>query len=100
MPCQDCSKRHLCIELCPEAEAIVSQDRVPLRELPIGLPGYGSFPDLISKFNLTKKETEIASLLGRNLSRSDVCQLLNIKRKTLRNHLWKMRKKWDGFDYR
>ena len=34
--------------LCPEAELYVCQDEVSLRELPIGLPQHGRFPDLVS----------------------------------------------------
>jgi DNA-binding NarL/FixJ family response regulator len=97
MPCQDCPKRHLCSELCPEAELIVSQDEVSLRELPIGLPRHGSFPDLISNIPLTEREKQIVTLLGQGMDRDVICKLLNITRGNLRIVICRLRKKCNGF---
>ncbi|KKL56481.1 hypothetical protein LCGC14_2244990 [marine sediment metagenome] len=93
MLCQDCSKKPTCVELCPEAEAYVSQDHVSQRELAIGLPRKGKLPDLVSNTHLTKKEKEIVTLLGRGLNRADICQLLDMSRDALRTMIKKTRKK-------
>ena len=93
MLCQDCSKKPTCTELCPEAEAYVSQDHVGRHELPVGLPRLGALLDLIPNTYLSKKEREILTLLGRGLNRADICQLLDMSRHTLRQHISILRKR-------
>lgn len=42
---------------------------------------------------LTPREKEIVTLLGRGLSRWDVCELLEITRETLRKHIQRIKEK-------
>lgn len=92
--CSKCPSRVLCRDLCSEAEAIADQDYVPLKEVPIGLPTYQDVEFLlISNIYLTKTERQILTLLGRGLSRQEVCEILEITRNSLRFHLHNIRKK-------
>ena len=115
MLCDKCSKRSTCKKLCKKAEQYVSQDEVKQRELTV--------PDLIrelpldyvrnlkwiaeeteimnqktaipwrSGYHLTKTEKQILTLLAKGFSRADVCELMNISRHTLRQHLSNAKKK-------
>lgn len=96
MPCNDCPNRHLCNQLCPEAELAVSRDEVPLKELPIGLPRSGRLPNLVSNIYLTKREKQICTLLGSGLTRVEVAQVLEISISTVRSHLNNLKKKLDA----
>jgi DNA-binding NarL/FixJ family response regulator len=98
MLCQDCLKRNSCPKLCQDVEIHVNQDYVGLRELPIGLPMYGEFPESISNISMTKMEKKIVSLVGQGLSRKEVCELLKISRLALRAHLIRLRKKCNEND--
>ena len=96
MLCETCDKREYCSELCPEAELFVKQDSVPRLEEPVGLLPVKKFikPLLKKNTHLTDKEKKILTLLGKGLSRSDVCQLLNITQTTLTSHLSNAKKKY------
>jgi uncharacterized protein YoaH (UPF0181 family) len=98
MFCQDCPDRNSCLKLCRKAEAYVNQDYVGLRELPIGLPMYGEFPEPISNIPMTKMEKKIVTLMGQGLSRGEACKLLKISRHALRECLFRLRKKYDEND--
>jgi len=77
----------------------VNQDHVYQRELTLPDIQYNNFShfELISDTPLTKREKEISTLLGRGLSRKDICKLLKIKRYSLRRYISNMRKKIHGF---
>ena len=98
MLCQDCPKKESCRELCEEAEAYVGQDYTAQRELTIGVPEPAPWPVQVSNVYLTKREREILTLLGRGLTRSDVCKVLEISKTNLRVHIRNMRRKINDFD--
>lgn len=94
--CQNCppEQKQACKAICPEVEEHLKKEvEVPQRELTIGLPVPKPWPDLISNTYLTDREREIVTLLGKGISRHDICQLLNIKRVDLRMHLTRIKKK-------
>ena len=100
--CTNCPYRDRCKRPCTKVQNYIDQDYVGSKEF-INSDGDVSdmynniveeeWPDLKDNIHLTKKEREILNLLGRGLNRSDICQLLNITRKTLRNYIYKLRKK-------
>lgn len=100
--CTNCPYRDRCKKPCIRIKDYIEQDYVGSKEY-IDSEGDISevytntvereWPDLKENTHLTKKEKEILSFLGRGLNRSDVCQLLNITKKTLRNHVYNLRKK-------
>jgi DNA-binding CsgD family transcriptional regulator len=77
----------------------VNQDYVSQRELAIGLPHYSLRFDWPTSIDLSKREKQIGTLLVAGISREEICKELKITRKTLRNVLCKLRKKWDAFNY-
>lgn len=80
--------------LCDEAEAFANQDYVQQREVTIGLVSYNDIELLqIDNTFLTQTEKYIVTLLGKGLSRKDVCQVLEISRLALRAHIARIRKK-------
>lgn len=91
--CDSCNQRHLCSDLCPEAELFASQDQVYEREKTIGLPRYGKFPASASNIPLTPMQKKIVTLLGQGLNRADVCQVLKISNGSLRAHIKRLKKK-------
>lgn len=98
MLCQECSKREDCTELCDEAEEYTNQDYVPQREEPIGegienMAEDFSDVDVVSFIYLTPIEKEIVTLLGRGLSKGDVCEVLKMSNNTLRQHVFRMKQK-------
>ena len=92
MLCQECTKRTDCTELCEEAEGYVNQDYQNQVELTVGLKPEGEFP-VGSSVYLTDTERAVLTLLGKGLTRADVCQVLDITRGALRFHLSNLRKK-------
>ena len=100
MPCRDCTLRELCSELCPEAELIVAQNEVTQKELPIGMPKYGRFPELLSNVYLTKREKQIVTLLGQGMERGEICELLEITRENCRKIIQRLRQKCHEFYYK
>jgi len=93
-----CPTRDNCTALCDEAEAWANQDYVGQREKTIGITqAKENSVEMWSNVFLTKTEREIVTLLGRGLNRRDVCQILNMTRDCLRNHIKRMRKKCYGF---
>jgi DNA-binding NarL/FixJ family response regulator len=95
--CDNCPiarTRETCTDLCEAAIEYVDQDYIPLREITIGIPTAGRWPQHKKRVKLTPKEKNIVTLLGKGLSRQDVCQLLKITRVTLRNHLCRIKKKY------
>jgi ATP/maltotriose-dependent transcriptional regulator MalT len=92
--CGDCDKRSTCTKLCPEAERYASQDEVALMEEPKGFfDEQVTTIEYISNIDLTERERDVLTLLGRGLSRRDVCQLLDISRGSLRWHIHNLRLK-------
>jgi len=92
MRCDECEQKGECVVLCDDVEAYVSQDEVSQRELTIGLP-YIRPLKIGSNIYLTPRQREVVTLLGKGLTRQDVCQVLNITRHTLRNYLYKIKQK-------
>ena len=94
MLCQECPKKSECVELCVEAELYVAQDHVGRDELPTeDVDCIIDWPEPIKNIHLTPREMEIVTLLGRGLSRGDICELLDITRNHLRTHINRMYKK-------
>ena len=104
--CQSCKKKETCVELCSKARRVVEKDFVKPRELNIGQPEYFSkpFPDfvkrnlrlrkidkrqLFSRFYVLPRRIQIVTLLRLGFERPHICQMLEIKRDTLRKLIWK-----------
>ena len=102
--CQECIKKSTCTRLCKEAEKYVGQDKVVFKDFERPLNDMDARDILISeesKFNiawksdvyLTETERQILTLLGKELSRSDVCEVLEITKHSLRQHIVNIKKK-------
>ncbi|MFA5706750.1 MAG: LuxR C-terminal-related transcriptional regulator [Candidatus Neomarinimicrobiota bacterium] len=91
--CKSCPAKPTCESICPELELHLKESEAPQRELTIGLPRHGRVEWSSPSVKLTKTEREILTLIGKGLSRDDVCQTLNISRQTLRVHVANMKKK-------
>ena len=77
-----------------EFELCAPQNQVPRREKIIGLTRHGRFPEIVSNIYLTPREKEIVTLLRKELSRLQICELLNITREALRksiSRIWRKR---------
>ena len=98
--CNTCPTRRACRKLCRRATEYVSQDYIGQKEKLVGLIKYTkeSMPTFPSIY-LTGREKEILTLLGKGLTRADVCQVLNISRGTLRFHIYNLRRKTNEFNY-
>lgn len=83
--------------LCDEVEVYVNQDAVSQRELIIGLP-YTRPLEIGPYVDLSQKQQEVVTLLIRGLNRSKVCQILDIKRDTLRKRIERIKKKCHVLD--
>ena len=92
--CSGCKNYPFCVTLCAEARKYVSQDEVPLRELPIGKPAFTQ-PYLNSpqKKTLSASEKKVGMLLVNNVDREVISQVLGISQKTLTNKISEMRNK-------
>jgi len=91
--CRTCPARKECNSICPELELHLKQYEVPQRELTVGFPRNPARIEYASGVYLTKREKEIVTLLGKGLTRQDVCQLLEITPHALRERLSKINKK-------
>lgn len=100
MLCQECPSRSICQSECPELTLYLKEIEKPQRELTIGLPRYAPKIPWGSTVPLTKTERKIATLLAMGIGREDVCKALNIKRKTLREALSRMKGKYNASDHR
>jgi DNA-binding NarL/FixJ family response regulator len=92
--CSSCPFRATCLILCPEAEQYASQDHVPQREQPVNTYYINPMPETRSNTHLSKREKEVVTLLGKGLTRRDVCEILNITRENLRNILARLKRKY------
>ena len=95
MFCQTCPQKPFCSQLCPEAEAYVRQDHQTAREF-FSFPEarYSSLPDLPQNLpSLSKRERKIVTLLKKNCTRGEICELLDLSRQNLRNSILKIRRK-------
>lgn len=91
--CISCPKRDLCSCLCPEAEYYVGQDEVGQRELPIGLPRTGKWPESQEKSIFTPLEIKVMHALAEGRSRNQVSQELGITRQTVRSVIRNIKRK-------
>ena len=71
----------------------MNQDYVRQKEIPLAKLRSKDLPVQISNTHLTKREKQILTLLGQGLSRSEVCELLDITRLQLRVYLFRFRAK-------
>ncbi len=95
MFCQTCPQKAFCSQLCPEAEAYVSQDHQTAREF-FSFPGakYIARPEPHQKFaSLSKTEWKILALFKKGFTREEVCAILEISRPNLRVCLAKIKAK-------
>ncbi len=91
--CIECPHRQFCSDLCPEAEMYASQDAVPQRELTIGLPRWGKWPEPTEKSKFTRTEKRILQLLASGKSRKKIAEALDFTRNTLEKHISNIKKK-------
>jgi DNA-binding NarL/FixJ family response regulator len=91
--CTECPSRAICSTLCPEAELYAKQDEAAQRELTIGLPRYGQWPEPFEKSPFTPTEKKILHALVDGKTRSEIAKELGISRETLRKHIGNIRKK-------
>ena len=99
MFCISCPKKPFCSALCPEAETYARQDQTARREF-FSFPeaSYTSRSEEITPIPaLSKTEWKIATLLKKDLSRAEVCAILELSRPNLRNFLLKMKRKGYAF---
>ena len=92
MLCQGCPSRSVCQSSCPELVLHLKETEGSQKELPVSNPRYGKIP-WSSSIPLTPREKEIVPLLGKGLTRRDVCQLLDITRGNLKKIIQRMKKK-------
>lgn len=84
MLCQECLQRDICQSACPELELHLNEIDKPQREKPIGLPFNTPKIRWGSGFDLTKRQREIVTLLGKGMTRKEICQMLEITSANLR----------------
>jgi DNA-binding NarL/FixJ family response regulator len=99
MLCENCEKRLVCQSACPELELHLKEIEKPQREKTVGLPNYSARAAWPSGVELTKQEKKIGTLLAAGVDRGMICEQLNITRKTLRNIIHELRKKWDDLHH-
>lgn len=93
--CRTCGKRVLCSSLCPEAEAYVNQDCVWQRELTIGRPRTGRWPNLLRPVKaLSPRERELVGEILQKKSAKQIMKRMNITRKTYDETLRNIRGKY------
>lgn len=90
--CLTCPKRSVCSCLCPEAEVYANQDEVAPRELTIGLPRHGKWPEPVEKPLLSKREREVLWRLASGEDREKIAKELGITRKNLREIIRRAKK--------
>lgn len=94
--CEKCDLRDSCTTLCPEAEAFVSQDHVPMREMTftdLGIEG----PDILTNENgtiaeyendsntkLTRKQQRICILHDACFSNTEIADIVGCSRRYVR----------------
>lgn len=91
--CVTCPNRPLCSTLCPEAELYVKQDEIGQKELLIGIPRYGKWPESVNKSLFTKRERRVIDALLDGKTKAEIVKDLGITRKNLRDTLYLLRKK-------
>ena len=91
--CRECPKRDLCSNLCPEAELYVKQDEKSQRELTIGIPKFGKWPEPREKSIFTKREWQVFGGLLMGKTRGEIAKELGITRKNLREIIRNLRNK-------
>ena len=100
--CTNCPYRDRCKRPCKKVRAYIEQDYVGSKEF-INPDGdisdmYNNvverdWPELVENIHLTPREKEMVTLLGKGLSRADICQLLGITRHALRERIYRLNKK-------
>jgi DNA-binding NarL/FixJ family response regulator len=100
--CTECPKYAVCKVLCVEAETYANQDYVRQSEISTDRIEYLRMDKIklliewqssSRAIDLTKREREILILLGKGLSRKDVCELLDITNKNLNFYVCMLSKK-------
>lgn len=91
--CITCPKRSVCSCLCPEAEYYADQDEVPQREITIGLPRHGRWPEPVEKSQFTKLEVKVMHALAEGKDRAEISKALGITRETVRSVIRNIKKK-------
>ena len=91
--CSNCPSRWFCKVLCDPAKWYVGQDHIG-GDLPVEFLTPRPLPHIDNPTYLTKTESEIFTLLGRGLTRKEVCKNLKMQGFTLRKHISNVRKKY------
>lgn len=100
MLCNECDKKDICSELCPDAEEYVNQDYVPrtektiplssLDKLPFGIRTWSDSPE---KSIFSKREQQVIGAIVRGMTRQEIAEHLGITMKNLREIIRRMRKR-------
>ena len=84
--CDNCCKRSICNTLCPEAEAIVSQDYVTRTEITtteLGISvAFSNFKPWPEKREEIPKKVQIAHAIFSGKGCREICQMFNISSNT------------------
>jgi DNA-binding NarL/FixJ family response regulator len=96
MLCNDCDKRFICQELCPEARAYANQDQVKRTELPIRINENRQIKAIPEKSVvplLSPQQKQIVRLLARGHTKLEIRDELGISRQALNKQLERLRNK-------
>jgi hypothetical protein len=116
--CQDCPKRGECIELCEQSEGFVNQDHETLKEKTVPTLHFkkkkfvslhqnldvdvewgwvdGEFQTKViprKPVHLTANDRRLIKYIAMGLSREEICEVMEITKKTYRQYLWRLKKK-------
>ena len=91
--CSNCPSRWFCSELCDPARWYVGQDYVGSEDLPMELLPPRPLPTHRSHPELTPKQLAVVRLVAIGLNTHEIAEILEIKTKSVYQHLWRIRTK-------
>ena len=91
--CQNCISRSFCQSECPELSLHLKEYEKAQRELTVSNLHYSRKFVWPSGVILTKTEKKVATYLATGVRREEIAKMLNIKRKTLREIISRLKKK-------
>ena len=92
--CSNCPSRWFCDELCDPAKWYVGQDYVGREDLPMELLPPRPLPTQHTHTELTTKQLAVVRLLAIGLTMPEVAEILEIKTRSVYQHLWRIKKKY------